>query len=1063
MPEKNIADGLYETLINEELAKKLDEIRQIVKDGAWQQELLEEDTPEVLSQYAAQLVRKALLDVSEEEHFAALARHLMASIVEQIGHFRQNNGKPWQGLVPQLAGAKPTFQQLLAVQRTGAARKLARPQLPAGRTCVLTGGIAADGPQILDEIKRELASAQSADWLISFIRVSAVSPLLEAIKEFTGRGGRLRIITTTYTGATEAKAVDRLARIPNVEVHVQYEGTRCRHHAKVYVFHRNSGYGSAYVGSSNFSRSALTVGLEWNVKIAQAENPAAFDSISNHFDLCWQNIADFQPYDPARDYQKLEAALCQEKYPAGTKDRPKTFVFDIRPFYYQEEILDKLKALRTAGESKALVVAATGTGKTVIAAFDYARIAQKAQASPHLLFVAHREEILKQALQTYRGILRQPNFGELFVGSRPRPQGTAVFASVQSLTANHAWESWPRDFFDVMVVDEAHHVAADTYQRLLSWFSPKWLLGMTATALRADGSSVAGSFNGRIAAQVQLADAVDKGLLAPFHYFVVTDPANLQHIAFRNGSYDDRELEQLYTQGWQAQNRVNAILQAVDQYLPAKEKLRCLAFCATKQHAQWMSEQFVRAGYQATCITGESASAVRQGVREGLERGELQIVCCVDVYNEGVDLPNINALLFLRPTKSLTIFLQQLGRGLRRYPDKDVCFVLDFVAPANRLFSFESRLRSLLRSGGGSLTKQIEQGSLYLPAGCSITFERVAQESVLANIRENAEGIRALRLRLQWYCQEHGKTPCLREFLADAALDAASFYRQMPTVGSFFGFLESVHERSLPEGPRWAVKPKDLAAGLANLALLEDAATCGALRKALIEEKAPDDALGRSRLRLLAAALGRKFSGGDDASRTLFSSILAMPWLKTEICDLLALLSENQDQQPEDWGFDCPLQVRGVYTRDEILSVLQPTYRGGCQSGCWYIPDHRLDVLFVTVNKSEKWFHSNVRYEDYALTETRFHWQSQHTTAADSSAGRRYQSISSFASEQNRAVLFVRARKLLPATTNASPYMCLGFVRYIRHQGSRPMSIEWELQHALTARSKRECMVVSSG
>lgn len=1065
MIQPPLVPGLYEALVNQTIEREMQRLRQQNPEAVASSKLLREDIEEVLANYAADLVRAALASCREEDDYEDRARALINALAESA---QRTTGEadflPGAQLPPQ-----GELQELWGVGDKIPAPKIERTELPAARTSVLTGGVSS-GPHLQEEIKRELATADRAEWLVSFLRLSALTPLYDAIKAFTQRGGRLRVITTTYTGATEAQAVERLASIPGVEVHLQYEGTRCRHHAKVYVFHRATGFSTAYVGSSNFSRAALTTGLEWNVKIARAENPQAFSCVEEHFEGCWANLDDFERYTPGKDLQRLERALGYEKHPWGKNDEVKATVFAIRPYFFQEAVLEELSAARARHEEKALVVAATGTGKTAIAAFDFARFRRETgKKDAKILFLAHREEILIQALATYRGILEEQNFGELLVGGRMLTDrnAPAVFASVQSMNAQERLKEWAPDHFDVIVVDEAHHVTAGTYQRLLSWFHPKWLLGLTATPERADGSSVTDVFGGRIAAQIRLPEAVDKGLLAPFNYFVCTDPADLRGVSFHHGTYDDAELARLYTQGVMAQPRANAITKAITTYLPAGTDLRALAFCAGQEHARWMCDVFTQAGLRATVVTGETNAEERRALRANMEAGKIQIVCTVDVYNEGVDFPCINSLLFLRPTQSLTVYLQQLGRGLRRAPDKDACTVLDFVAPANRRFSFESRYRALMRDGSVGLRRQITAGFPGLPAGCTFTMEKVARESVLANIRENAEGLAALRRRMTWYLEEEAGEPHLAAFLSRVGITSTAFYRQAARVGGFLGLVHDVAPDRYPavDLPQEMKKPEELALGLANWAQMEDQRWKAAMRQSLEARQMPQGDLAASWLRWAYCALLRTAPGSVDAAAAWWQEVLGNDGLRGELLELAACPDQqtSSDQPALDWGFACPLSLHGVYSRDAVLSALNPAYKGSHQSGVWHDDAHQLDVFFVTIHKSERWFAANVRYEDYAITDQIFHWQSQNTTAADSSTGRRYCQIHSFAPGEKRAVIFMRASKLLPGTNAAAPYVCLGFVRYRSHRGEKPMSMEWELQHPLTARLKAQAMVLSSG
>jgi HKD family nuclease len=408
-----------------------------------------------------------------------------------------------------------------------------RPETPLASSALLTNG--RDQPRIGTEVNREMASADEVDLLCAFIKWHGVRLVQDAVRELIERGGRLRVITTTYMGATDQRALDRLAEL-GAEIRVSYETRTTRLHAKAWLFRRASGATTAYVGSSNLSKSALVDGLEWNVRLAQLEQAPLLDTFAATFDEYWNDPA-FQEYDPRRDADRdrLRTALAAESGTNPTDLSIDIATIDVRPYGYQQEILEGLDAERTVhGRHHNLVVMATGTGKTVVAGLDYRRL-RHAGTVESVLFVAHQEQILRQSRAVFRQILRDGTFGEMFLGGERRPEKWQhVFASVQSLHRLNLATINP-DRFDMVIVDEFHHSEARTYTDLLSALKPRILLGLTATPERADGQDVTHWFGGHTAVELRLWEALERQLLAPFHYFGIHDEVSLATVRWKRG------------------------------------------------------------------------------------------------------------------------------------------------------------------------------------------------------------------------------------------------------------------------------------------------------------------------------------------------------------------------------------------------------------------------------------------------------------------------------------------------------------------------------------------------
>jgi HKD family nuclease len=448
---------------------------------------------------------------------------------------------------------------------------------------LFTGG--NSGLSLESELKKEILSADRVDLLVSFIKFKGIIILEKELKEFTNRGGKLRVITTTYMGASDFKAIQLLSKLDNTEVKISYNTGNERLHAKAYLFYRNSGFHTGYIGSSNFSRSALTDGLEWNLKITTKEVSHIIDKFQKTFDAYWLND-EFETFDEKNNKERLIDALKQGK---NSKEfTSTTSYFDIKPFPYQNEILEKLEVERAVhNRFRNLLVAATGTGKTVVSAFDYKRFKQN-NTSAKLLFLAHRKEILQQSRYTFQGILKDPNFGELWVDGMFPNNFELVFASVQSVNNQLGNLNLTPEYYDYIIIDECHHQIANSYRSIINYFKPKILLGLTATPERMDGGDILEDFCNKIAAEIRLPEALNRKLLCPFQYFGITDSVDLSQVGWDKGRYIASELTNLYTSN---DRRINEIISNLDKYTKDLNDVRAIGFCVSMEHAEFMAQK----------------------------------------------------------------------------------------------------------------------------------------------------------------------------------------------------------------------------------------------------------------------------------------------------------------------------------------------------------------------------------------------------------------------------------------------------------------------------------------
>lgn len=761
--------GLYEKPINKKLNKALAELTD--NFNVEKEQIDSEEAAGILSKYVKKVVEQSLNNISESDDSLAKQIELVNKI---IGAIKENTSEV---IADDLEIAED--KQLLSVtdktntiQAINDKVKLIRPVTSIAQSSLFTGAV--HEPQMFSELKKEIFSCNCIDMLVSFIKWSGLRLLMEALTEFTNNGGKLRIITTSYMGATDIKAISELAKLKNTEIKVSYDTKRTRLHAKAYIFYRKTEFTTAYIGSSNLSNVAISSGLEWNIKITRQDQPEVLQKVAATFDSYWSSN-EFEVYDDAQK-PRLAKALQLEK--THTEDNS-FFAVDINPYPYQQEILDKLEAERTIRNNyKNLIVAATGTGKTIISALDYKRQCSR-NNKPKLLFVAHRKEILEQSIKTFRMVLRDANFGDLFVGDTSPQSFEHLFVSVQTFNAKSLEKHLTPDFYDYIIIDEVHHAPAETYKNILGHFTPKFLLGLTATPERMDGKSIMPYFNNKITAEIRLPEAIERKLLCPFQYFGVTDNIDLSNLRWERGGYNREELSKIYTrQDAEAITRASLIVQAVDKYVTDINEVKGLGFCVSKEHARFMADYFNKCNIPSLCLTGDSPKEERDSAKLKLTNGDLRFIFVVDLYNEGVDIVDVNTILFLRPTESLTIFLQQLGRGLRLADGKECLTVLDFIGQANKKYDFESKFKALLSNTDRNISNEIKNGFISAPKGCYIQLEKKAQEYVLENIRTGFDRKDGLIARIASFTEDTGKPLTLTNFVEHYELNLQAIYKK---------------------------------------------------------------------------------------------------------------------------------------------------------------------------------------------------------------------------------------------------------------------------------------------
>jgi len=1022
------------------------------------EELITERMEEQIAQLGAAGWKAIDADVSEESSPHVLARHLGQAIGRRLGQLPPDKRVTLANQIIESLASDPSGldgsdpieliaagpRQLLALAEQEAPGVYAvRPLTPLSETALITNS--PEDPSLGSELRAELATADRIDLLCAFVKWYGLRVLEDSLRAAKERGVRIRVITTTYIGATDRHALDRLVRDFGAQVKVNYEIRSTRLHAKAWLFRRKSRFDTAYVGSSNLSKAALLDGLEWNVRLSSVATPAVLSKFEATFDAYW-NDSVFELYDPDRDGERLDRALAQASGSGPSTDlKINLSGLEVRPFPHQQDMLERLHVERDIrGRNRNLLVAATGTGKTVMAALDYRNLRkQLGNGNPTLLFVAHRKEILKQSLRMYREVLDDASFGELLYAGEDPHEWNHVFASVQSLNVQRLEQLAP-DHFDIIVIDEFHHATATTYRRVIDHFKPKQLLGLTATPERMDGRNVQDEFfDGHIAAEMRLWEALANDLLCPFHYFGIPDGTDLSDLAWQKGAYTDRDLDNVYT-GNHARARI--IVQQIRDKVSNPEAMRALGFCVTKTHAHFMADFFRKAGFQATALDSDSPAEVRARALADLRDGKLQVIFSVDLFNEGLDIPNVDTLLLLRPTNSATVFLQQLGRGLRRTETKPVLTVLDFIGQHRKEFRFEEQFRAMTNLSRNRLVEHIERDFPQLPSGCQILLEGKSKDLVLDNIRAQLGAtIKTLVKEVKDY-----RTPRLADYLRESRRELKELYK---SNNSWTAVLRRAGLFEEPEPLDETTLLKRVHAFLH----VDDPDRAEAYLRLLADDAPSYDVLSetdQAYARMLFFNLWDD-AGGFTSFQEGLESLRSQQVFRDELRQVLSYVMEQADHYPIELSgahARLPLKVHSSYNRSEILAALGVARFGGQMprsfaQGVQWVEDIQTDALLITLEKNEKDFSPTVRYKDFALSPTLLHWESQNATAENSRTGLRYRR---HVQQGSHVLLFVRRYKNTDIG-KSHPWMLLGPATYEDHTGSKPMAITWKLQHELPA------------
>ncbi|XQY93779.1 DEAD/DEAH box helicase [Metabacillus sp. HB246100] len=909
---------------------------------------------------------------------------------------------------------------------------------------------------LLIELTKSIKECERFYFSVAFINYSGLQLLLDSFKEAGEKGIKGQILTSTYLNFTDAKALDKIKEFSNINLKVFVTDKEIGFHTKVYIFEYHDTY-KVIIGSSNITQSALKSNIEWNLEIISKDQGGFIQNILKEYNHLWESseIADDKFISRYREFldtissKKIRQQLIYEKAPY------------IVPNRMQKRAMENLERLRNFGESKALVVSATGTGKTFMSAFDVKSFQPK-----RLLFIVHREEILKKAKETFETLItnRGISFG-LLTGNHKEGNADYVFSTIQ--TMSRCYEEFDRNDFDYIIFDEAHHATSPTYQNVMEYFQPTFTLGMTATPERSDSNNVFDLFDNNVALEVRLHDALEDDLVIPFHYFGITDVEgiDLSDVSIDNIAEVTKRLK--------VNERVDFIIEKMNFYSHDGEKRKCLGFCASIEHAIYMADEFNKRGYKSVSLHGENSVEERSKTIDRLEddSDELEFIFTVDIFNEGVDIPSVNSVLMLRPTNSPIIFIQQLGRGLRKHDSKSFLTVLDFIGNHSKVFLIAIALNGSRYYDKESLKVAIATDFANIPGATHIQMDKIAQERILEQIdQENFNSMKYLKEEyFEFKKLNQGRIPLyLLDYLKfDGAPDPIKFIEKEKSYLSFVAKVEKDdHLKSILMDELFENILKQLSSHLPlkrvydfiiiKYLLEHEEITIAAAKTEILKliKAVDDDSIHHSfeyldqqyydTNQLKTKEKLVTYHDGKLVKSVSFIQVLENIEFKKYIEDVLNYGIYRYEKEYKHDYYGVPhfkLYEQYQMIDAALLSNYRKTHTSFRGSGL--VANDNDYFLFIDLHKEED-IKESINYQDKFINQNFFQWQTQNNTSQTSERGK------NIIFNKDRGVhlhLFVRKYKEIDGKTE--PYIYIGKGDSVEYEGERPITVKLRLEHEI--------------
>ena len=946
-------------------------------------------------------------------------------------------------------------------------------------------------------LKQELLNCKKFYFIVSFIKYSGIQLLISTLDELEKQGIQGEIITSVYLNITDSKALRKLLSYKNIKVKI-YNNSSESFHTKAYLFEKEK-YHSVVIGSSNISQSALYSAEEWNVKLTDSSFFNIYGKSLNQFEKLWHsNEAIELTQDFIDEYEKYKKSVNAQ----NTFDYRKTKIEQENEFVpnsMQKRVLGKLKETRENGNKKGLVISATGTGKTYLAAMDIKQffeinsntenklfeINDKKSKTSNIkfLFIAHREELLENAINVFSKILKidKNEFGRIYGGLKEIDKNI-IFASIQSL--RNCYNEFKPSFFDYVIVDEFHHSMSNSYLKTLSYFNPKFLLGLTATPKRMDGKDILSLCDYNVVDEIGIKEALEEDLIVPFHYFGVNDyMINYDNIPYKNGKYN----EKILLENLLLNTRTDYIVEKINKFGFDGDELSAVAFCQNIEHAFFMKEEFLKKGYKSAVITANTSPNERSEILEKFKNKKIEILCVVDILNEGIDIPTINLLLFLRPTMSSTIFIQQIGRGLRKAQNKDFVTIIDFIGNHKKdyllinYFSNEVDNKDTLFTKKEKIINEIKNQFSNIPKSCYVELDRICQNRIIEKIEKiNFSSKNILKEMYLDYKVEIGKSE--DEFLQIADFDTNielfqelclkmhSFYNAQlqfedskifkneneknPLNTTEIEFLKYLEKKITLVEPFTFLIIDYLATGkeyINNSDLLnkykEFFDIKGNFEKyyllnRIFEELMEDEILEKT---LYGYRFSKKyeklFSNGklNEKSTIKSNKKVNKSNFINRLKQLIYLgLNEFKRNDLDEFNENILISYK-EYKRVELQILLDSKVpKGSWRAG--YANTDKDICLFATIDKTHI-FQENLKYDNSLFADDIIQWISQPKTSHNSSVG---QMFIHHKEKGFKVHIFIRKYAFMNGN-KTNPFIYLGNAKYYSSQGDKPMKILWKL------------------
>ncbi len=921
-------------------------------------------------------------------------------------------------------------------------------------------------------LKNELMTCKKFYFIVSFIKYSGIQLLISTLDELEALGIKGEIITSVYLNITDPKALSKLLSYKNIKVKI-YNNSNESFHTKAYLFEKEK-YHTCIIGSSNISQSALYSAEEWNVKLTDNDFFDIYNQSFNQFQKLWNsNEAIGLTEDFIGKYEEYK----EKNKPQNTFDYRKiqTEKKKFIPNSMQIEILEKLKNTRESGNNRGLVVAATGTGKTYLAAMDVKEFFKNRKNSS-FLFIAHREELLDNAIRVFSDILHieKENFGRIFSGNKEVGHNM-IFASIQSL--RNCYKDFISDKFNYIIVDEFHHASASSYEKIIHYFKPEFLLGLTATPERMDGKDILALCDYNLVGEMGMRKAMEKDLIVPFHYFGVNDiTVDYEKIPYRNGKYD----EEILLNDLSVSIRTDYIVEKMEKFGYDGKYMSGIAFCQNIKHALYMKNEFLRKGYKSELLTSKTNLTERSKILESFRNKEIEILCVVDILNEGIDIPDINLLLFLRPTLSSTVFIQQIGRGLRKAAGKDFVTIIDFIGNhkkdylITKVFSDEIHNKSFLYEKKEKIIEQIKNQFSNIPGASYIELDRICQERIIDKIEKiNFNSRNILKEMYNEFKNDIGKSP--EEFLEISDFDSniELFVELVTKVGSFYEAQVQFENDNFIKYYRMKNPKTDLLAYMEKKIRLCEPFTYLTV-KFFLKLKYEGQNLRNKYINseILLSEYKKYFSIKDEFKNfylleRIFNELIEDEILEADLygykiskkyeaifyeedknfekrlSDLINLgLNEFRKNDIEEFN-DNVLITHKEYKRIDLQILLDSKVpKGTWRAG--YANTEKDICLFITNDKSHI-MQENLKYDNSLHSDEIIQWISQPKTYHSSSVGQMF-----IKHREKNMKVHIFARKYAFMNGNkTNPFIYLGQADYYRSFGDKPMTILWKLRRKL--------------